>query len=155
MRLNIEQDQGWMDDDTGLNAIRLICSNDDVLQSPNEVSSGDWRKSVSSSNSIVAVQLKSESKQGAADDTGANGIRFKDCTGEEFRPGEGPFGSWSDYVSCQTGTVITGFRTRVESLQTFADNTALNQIQYLFQQFLLAKDIHLHLYFDLGLEIQF
>ena len=129
MQLKIESRQWWGGDDTALNAIRLYCSDGTLLTSCEGVW-GKWRSSVSSKNSIVGIQLRSEKWQRGGDDTAANGVRFKDCHGRIYKPGDGYWGDWSKWVHCPNGTVITGFWTRVEARQGRGDDSALQTVRF-------------------------
>ena len=129
MQLKIESRQWWGGDDTALNAIRLYCSDGTLLTSCEGVW-GKWRSSVSSKNSIVGIQLRSEKWQRGGDDTAANGVRFKDCHGRIYKPGDGYWGDWSKWVHCPNGTVITGFWTKVEARQGRGDDSALQTVRF-------------------------
>lgn len=123
IQLRIESPDG---DDTALNAIRLTCSDGTVLVS-NEGPWGSWRTKVWSNNYIIGVKLRTERGQGGGDDTAANGLRFVDCNGKWYYPGDGYWGDWSNTVYCPKGTVIRGFVTKNEA-PISGDDTALNQV---------------------------
>ena len=127
-------------DDTMLNAIRLTCTDEEVLVSA-EGPWGVWHEYTESADHIVGLQLRSERSLGLRrttklrpNDTATNGVRFLDTVGRHYYPGDGLFGEWRDWVFCPAGTVVIGFRTQVEhdtAVQYHGDHTALNRAEFI------------------------
>ena len=83
-------------DNTALNAIRMKCSDGQILDSK-EGRRGDWLewKESKDKRKIVKVWVRSEAKQGSRiDDTAANGVGFEDEDGDSYVPGRGIWGDW-------------------------------------------------------------
>ena len=138
-------------DDSGINAIRLVCSGGEVLKSAEGVH-GNWIKWIFSTNrntSIDTVYIRSQRPCGGCDDTATHGIRFKESTHINPQTFElyngywksGPCcaqipnyfrsrfkGYWAS-ARCTSGKVITGFRTQVEPDHP-TDDTGLNRVQF-------------------------
>ena len=118
-----------------LNAIRLTCTDEEVLVSA-EGRWGVWHEYTESADHIVGLQLRSERSLGLRrttklrpNDTATNGVRFLDTIGRD-----GLFGEWRDWVFCPAGTVVIGFRTQVEhdtAVQYHGDDTALNRAEFI------------------------
>ena len=118
-------------DDTALNAIRLTCTDGEVLVSA-EGPWGVWHECTESADHIVGLQLRSERHSHDPDDTATNGVRFLDTVGRHYYPGDGMWGEWRDWVFCPARTVVIGFRTQVEpSLGHDGDDTALNRAEFI------------------------
>ena len=123
-----------------LNAIRLTCTDEEVLVSA-EGPWGVWHEYTESADHIVGLQLRSERSLGLRrttklrpNDTATNGVRFLDTVGRHYYPGDGLFGEWRDWVFCPAGTVVIGFRTQVEhdtAVQYHGDDTALNRAEFI------------------------
>ena len=84
---------------------------------------------------IASVKLRSEPRTSdtwyrSADNTAANGIRFRDGNGKNYNPGDGNWGDWGSWVSCPTGSYIVGFRTYVVPHRGSGDDTALERVQF-------------------------
>ena len=158
MNLRIEAKQG-SGDDTALNAIRLTCTDGEVLVSAEKQWGDPQEYTESADRTITRVQLRSapqlppipqwwfEEKDG--DNTAANGIRFQDGQGNNYSPGDGNWGAWGEWASCPIGTVIMGFRTYVMPSQGSGDDTALERVQFkCSKSFIvhgeLCMDLHLH-----------
>ena len=69
-------------------------------------------------------------KKGGGDDTAANGIRLKTNWGWTYTPGDGFWGSWSNWAYCPPQSRIIGFQTQVEPAIN-GDDTALNGVKIL------------------------
>ena len=141
MKLRIEENQRT-GDDTALNAIRLTCTDGKVLKSK-EGGWGSWQSYIQSDenrykykyNRITSVKLRSEPRMRdtwyrSADNTAANGIRFRDGNGKNYNPGDGNWGDWGSWASCPTGSYIVGFRTYVVPHRGSGDDTALERVQF-------------------------
>ena len=141
-------------DDSGFNAIRLLCSGGEVLKSAEGVE-GDWTpwKFSTRNISIDGVYIRSERPCncdwgcGNCDNTATNGLRFIDTDGWRLEPYEGYWnkvvidhfdngwlehhldGYWS-FSACPKGKVFTGFRTQVHRDQGDRDDTGLNRVQF-------------------------
>ena len=140
-------------DDSGINAIRLKCSDGEVLTSAEGVE-GAWRgwKYVAEGRRIVRVSLRSQWCHKHCDDTGTHGLRFRDSKDKRaiYEPWTGYWmahgfswvwptdidlhgyafhGSWSTAI-CPWRTAISGFRTQVEPDQGGGDDTGLNRVEF-------------------------
>ncbi|XP_060622934.2 vitelline membrane outer layer protein 1-like [Anolis sagrei] len=127
--VKVEADQGlW--DDTGLNGIRLYCSNREVIQSTTGPK-GKWTKvKICPKGNLVSFSLRVESNQKEGDDTAANNIQFTCQDGSVIArhvTKRGHFGHWSH--RCRSAS-ICGIQTKVEAPQMKGDDTALNDVKF-------------------------
>ncbi|XP_073681060.1 vitelline membrane outer layer protein 1-like [Garra rufa] len=137
-----ELSDGFWDDNTALNGIRLHCidpakglssSYENYASVQSDVGSwGEWTEiKWCPSGFLTAFQLRVEPSQGIEDDTAANNIRFS-CTGGSELVGDGTdWGDWGGWSSTCKGKGICGIRTRVEKPQGMRDDTALNDVHML------------------------
>lgn len=137
----VEASQGGGDDDTGLNAVRLICCNSLPIGRINEQDIyskqggfGDWRETqyCPTGSYVNAINMKFEDDVGGGDDTAANAINLR-CNDpantilmSAYNPG---WGNWKGFGSCPSGEVACGMQTKVEDSQGGGDDTSLNGIQ--------------------------
>ncbi|XP_042316935.1 vitelline membrane outer layer protein 1-like [Sceloporus undulatus] len=118
-------------DDTGLNAIRLICENGQEIQST-VGQKGTWSRVYKCpEGNLMSFTLNVEPSRGKmGDDTAANNIQFS-CTDGTILKGEakewGKYGEWSK--RCPAGG-ICGIQTKVEPEKGAGDDTALNDVQF-------------------------
>lgn len=136
----IEGSQGG-GDDTGLNAVRLICCNSLPIGRLNEQDIfskqsgwGDWREVqyCPTGSYVVGINLKLEGGQGGGDDTAANAVnlRCNDPGNTILYSGHNVgWGNWRGFGFCPAGQIACGMQTRVEDGQGGGDDTALNGIQ--------------------------
>jgi len=133
LKTQYRQDVG---DETALNAIRLLCvarGSYFPMQSL-EGDLGKWGQTFHcpSNSHVIGFQLRSESDQGAGDNTAGNNLRIIcNAVPERIIEGDGEsFGSWTfgSWQECPKGQVVVGFRTQVQSNQGDGDDTALNNI---------------------------
>jgi hypothetical protein len=132
--LKIEPNQN-KGDDTGLNSIALICSQNIAIYS-NQGAWGNWRgKKYCKTNKIKGFQLKSEPPQGSkSDDTAANDLKLFCSDGSELNSNTAPtWGTWDPIFYCPLNskgqeTFICGLKTQVEPSQNKGDDTALNNV---------------------------
>ncbi|XP_038241966.1 vitelline membrane outer layer protein 1-like [Dermochelys coriacea] len=120
------------EDDTGLNGIRLHCSDGTTVQS----SVGAWGRWLGTRycprGYLRAFSLGVQPRQDAGDDVAATGLRVA-CSDGELLAGDvgdagGQEGPWSH--PCLSGSVC-GLQTRVEEPQgQRGDNTALNDARF-------------------------
>ena len=133
MKVKMQSKQGWTGDDTGLNAIRLICSDGEEIWSL-EGEKGEWSEPVMTQNgeAITAVALRSDGDS-LTDDAATTGVVFWDASDREYVPAEGHFGEWQISDECPDNTAIFGFMTQVEGYnkRRLMDNTALNRVRFL------------------------
>ncbi|OCT90769.1 vitelline membrane outer layer protein 1-like [Xenopus laevis] len=125
-------------DKTGLNGIRLYCSDYNNTREVSTIKSsesrnGDWSLPYScESGYFNSFSLRVESYQGKLyDDKAATNIKFR-CSGKGEVEGPGftwgSYGPWSQ--TCQYG--ICGIMTKIERLFSFfsLDHTGLNDVQF-------------------------
>ncbi|XP_053167905.1 vitelline membrane outer layer protein 1-like [Hemicordylus capensis] len=121
--------QAWQDD-TGLNGIRLHCTDGATIES--QVGKwGTWRVNDSCpEGNLQQFSLQVEEPQGLLDDTAANNIRFR-CEFGIALGGRGhnwgKFGAWSK--SCAPG-FICGIVTKMDVDNGAGDDTALNDVKF-------------------------
>lgn len=155
-RIEGPQNSGAMtnkDDDTAMNAVRLICgSNHPTLGLINvhtikskEGPWGDWAQSESIEycpwgTYAKGFQTRVEKSQGGGrneDDTAMNTVRLicSDSAQTSITSYQGQWGDWGTKAFCPEGKYICGFKTRVEKdlgggkLNKGNDDTALNGIE--------------------------
>ncbi|MDX2019358.1 MAG: RICIN domain-containing protein [Deltaproteobacteria bacterium] len=135
-RMRVEGDQGG-GDDTGLNAVELLCTEPGDLASEavrsNAGDFGSWRdaRSCTINNYIRGGRIRIEGNQGSGDDTAANSVEAQ-CTDNQAieAPGATPWGGWSGVTNCPAGQVVCGLEARVEGNQGDGDDTALNGLRF-------------------------
>ena len=140
-------------DDSGFNAIRLMCSGGKELVSAEGVE-GEWTywKYTVSRKPIREVHIRSQ-RPGVCswcgffcgcDDTATHGLRFKDTDGKNtYEPYVGYSYGWHvslkhrfdgywAHAKCRSNPpeAVTGFRTQVEPDQGGGDDTGLNRVQF-------------------------
>ncbi|CAC5414772.1 Vitelline membrane outer layer protein 1 homolog [Mytilus coruscus] len=133
-------------DRSELNAIEIICGSrvsdrcGDTASSGQQIW-GDWTGEAicPAKTFLIAFSLQVHPYNGYEDSTGANYVRFrcryfKDEFGAvdlSYPPGIGPYGSygeWSD--SCPVNSAICGLQTKIEAVQGYGDDTALNDVKF-------------------------
>ncbi|XP_067418820.1 vitelline membrane outer layer protein 1-like [Emydura macquarii macquarii] len=124
------QGPGIKYDDTGLNGIRLYCTDGSIIHS----TVGPWGKWTSNQwcqdSNLISFSLIVEPPQGDADDTAANNIHFRCSDGKRLlgiSENWGYFGK--DKFFCRSGA-ICGIQTRVQTYQVRGDDTALNDVRF-------------------------
>ncbi len=132
-------------DDTALNGIELWCGNSDVgVNFPIQSATGpygDWGGLSSLcpyySQPVVGFDIKIEPKQGDDDDTAANDIDLycKDGPMINAPTNNGQWGNWTPRQNCPSGQAVTGIITRVEDSQGDGDDTALNGVRLICEDF--------------------
>uniref|UniRef100_A0A8B9QCN8 Vitelline membrane outer layer protein 1 homolog n=1 Tax=Apteryx owenii TaxID=8824 RepID=A0A8B9QCN8_APTOW len=128
-RPQVEEPQG-SGDDTGLNAIRLLCGGTGTVTS-SQGAWGKWgRTQFCPRGHLVAFRLRTEERQGRGDDTAANALDFRCSQGHLLQGAGTPWGSWGAWSPpCAPGG-ICGLQTRVEPPQGRGDDTALNNVRF-------------------------
>ncbi|XP_060091293.1 vitelline membrane outer layer protein 1-like [Heteronotia binoei] len=130
--LKIQTRQGHFADDTSLNGIRLICSDDSIITSA-VGAYGTWSDAfLCPSGLLTSFMLRVSPRSVLGDDTAANNIKFKCTDGTELEgngPALGDYGSWSG--SCKDDGTC-GIQTKVEMPEGFfsIDNTGLNDVKF-------------------------
>jgi hypothetical protein len=138
--------EGKGDDDTALNAIRLLCippgSND--FDNATAITStvgewGDWGRTLYCDGGVITgFQLRSEPFMGHGgweDDTGANNVRIlcSNLVNEGYLEGDSVPGSgwgyWTQPQRCLTQQAVCGLQTQVQSWIGSGDDTALNNVR--------------------------
>uniref|UniRef100_A0A8C4WUL5 Vitelline membrane outer layer protein 1 homolog n=1 Tax=Gopherus evgoodei TaxID=1825980 RepID=A0A8C4WUL5_9SAUR len=106
-------------DDTALNGIRLLCS-DNI----------PWGGKCPSGQRLTQFRLRVEPCQGLKDDTAANNIEFV-CTGGAELKGDGRcWGKWGPQSRSCGPRGISTIATKVEAPQGKGDDTALNDVYF-------------------------
>jgi hypothetical protein len=120
-------------DDSALNSVKLICSNDDEID-PKGGPWGKWAtaKLCSAGKFLTAANLKVEPPQATKDDSAANDVVFE-CSDKKnlsIPPTDtaGTWGKEGGMVACPVGTAVCGLSVRVEDPQGDGNNddTAMN-----------------------------
>jgi hypothetical protein len=136
----VESPQGAADD-TALNAITLYCANrngDQVATlTPHSGYWGSWASNGCSKGAhLTEFRLKVEGSQGSSgDDTSANAINFRcNNTGSTVEYAASNSGAWGSWGSWRTysNAAICGLRERIESPQGTGDDTALNDVEFIW-----------------------
>ncbi|XP_056142028.1 vitelline membrane outer layer protein 1 homolog [Lampris incognitus] len=134
--LRVEPNQ-YVQDDTALNGIRLICAKNKDRSFLYTVEShtgyfGDWsHPQYCPSGVLTAFQLRVAPNEGMfGDDTVANNIKFGCSSGPIL---EGPGLDWGEYgywsEECEEGG-ICGIQIRMEDYQYGLDDSALNDVLF-------------------------
>ena len=132
-------------DDSGFNAIRLLCSGGEVLKSAEGVE-GDWTPwtfTRGQKTPIRAVSIRSQRPCDSCDDTATHGLRFEDTDGNTYESWHRYWYGWHvslkhrfdgywAYAECTSSRqVVTGFRTQVEPDQGGGDDSGLNRVAFI------------------------
>jgi len=92
----------------------------------------DWKDIDSNGMYACGAELRSEDRQGAGDDSAANGLRLKYCGLSDWRIQKqqeiwtGDWGKWKKMVMCPHGKYIGAATVRFEDRQGGGDDSALN-----------------------------
>ncbi|WP_157798244.1 hypothetical protein [Aeromonas cavernicola] len=140
-RLRSEPKQGD-DDDTALNDIELYCS---PLNSSGNAkiysafaSWGTYSADTfcsGNNNPVIGFDIKIEPKQGDGDDTAANDVDLYCKSGVLSASVNTSWGNWSPVQYCPTGKAVVGIVTRVEGKQGSEDDTALNGVRLICENY--------------------
>ncbi|XP_009067999.1 PREDICTED: vitelline membrane outer layer protein 1 homolog [Acanthisitta chloris] len=130
--LQVEPPKGYFGDDTGLNAVRLFCSEGGTATS-SEGPRGAWTRRVTCppGQYIMSFRLRVEAPRGLWDDTAANNMAAI-CSGGSLLEGSGgPLGTWGNWsVPCPPRAGVCGLRTRLEPPVKRAGNSpGLNDVE--------------------------
>uniref|UniRef100_A0A3P9N8S5 Vitelline membrane outer layer 1 homolog n=2 Tax=Poecilia reticulata TaxID=8081 RepID=A0A3P9N8S5_POERE len=133
--VRVETDQ-YGGDDTALNGIRLICSQDESRSFLYYVEShtghtGEWsHPQYCPGGVLTSFQIRVEPRQGLlGDDTAVNNIKFRCSSNPTLEaPGMqwGDYGYWSE--DCTNGG-ICGIETKMEEYQWALDDSSLNDVR--------------------------
>ncbi|KAM4567910.1 vitelline membrane outer layer protein 1 homolog isoform 1-T1 [Fundulus diaphanus] len=134
--VRVESNQ-YGDDDTALNGIRLICSQDESRDYLYYVEShtghfGEWsHPQYCPSGVLTSFQIRVEEHQGMfGDDTAVNNIKFR-CSSNPMM--EAPGMHWGEYSywseDCTNGG-ICGIETKMEDYQWGLDDSSLNDVRF-------------------------
>ncbi|XP_058504162.1 vitelline membrane outer layer protein 1 homolog [Solea solea] len=134
--LRVESKQ-YGSDDTALNGVRLICSQDEERSFLYYVEShtgyfGEWsHPQYCPTGVLTAFQIRVEPHRGLfGDDTAANNIKFR-CSSNPTLEGPGmdwgEYGYWSE--DCTDGG-ICGIETKMEDYQYALDDSTLNDVRF-------------------------
>jgi hypothetical protein len=135
----VEAPQG-LSDDTGLNSIALYCSdrNGNPVGSyvtPDIGNWGDWAYKTCPQQGahMTYFALKVEGPQGAGDDTAANAVSFWCSNGESIGANNaGQWGSWGEWRGGYSNAAICGLAQKMEPYQGAGDDTALNDVEFVW-----------------------
>ncbi|XP_015262858.1 PREDICTED: vitelline membrane outer layer protein 1-like [Gekko japonicus] len=129
--LKVQLGQGSFSDDTSLNGIRLICTDDSVITSA-VGKYGTWLDAHYCPSGFLASFSLRVSKERLFDNMAANNIKFKCTDGSELEGNGlawGEYGKWSK--SCEEAG-ICGIQTKVDTHKGIfsLDNTGLNDVKF-------------------------
>ncbi|XP_054830427.1 vitelline membrane outer layer protein 1-like [Eublepharis macularius] len=140
----LPKEHGRLIDDTGINGIRLHCSDGTFITS-SVGRFGTWSdKQFCWFGFLASFSLRVSPPQGIGDDTAANNIKFK-CEDGIILEGSGPewgtYGAWSD--SCEPGAMC-GLQTKVEYPKGAAalDRTELNDVKFFCCEYLMPTPLY-------------
>jgi hypothetical protein len=124
-----EANQGPVGDDSALNAVRMLCSDQSTISSYDGLW-GSWSSLVQcgSGSSFDAYRIRIEADQGGGDDTAAGSVEMY-CGNEQVSATGTAWGDWKPKRMCGQGYKICGFRIRFESDQGEGDDSAMNGIE--------------------------
>jgi hypothetical protein len=130
-RLKVENPcSGFLCDDTGLNAIGLLCSDDRIITS-SQGSNGAWKswQYCPEGRYMIGFQFRSQENMGVlGDDTAGNDLWMKCSDGTLLTQSGGTtWGTWGNYFECNYGH-ICGIKTLVET--GGLDNSGLNSVVF-------------------------
>ncbi|XP_025029496.1 vitelline membrane outer layer protein 1-like [Python bivittatus] len=128
-QLKVQPPQTIWADDTGLNSIRLRCTDGTIIESM----SGRWGHWTEfqkcPKGNLVSFSLNMEEHKGLLDDIAVNNIQFS-CEDGTVLTGQthnwGSYGPWSK--RCPVG-FICGIQTKIEE-ESQGDNASLNDIKF-------------------------
>ena len=137
MRVESSQGGGNSDDDTALNAVRLLCkqprAGGEEWIAAHEGLWGSWHGEARcpGSNTLRSARIRLESSQGGGDDTAANNLQFacNGTLGTLQASGGMSWGSWRSWHQCPDNTAICGIDSKFEGSQGGDDDTALNGVR--------------------------
>ncbi|XP_063160543.1 vitelline membrane outer layer protein 1-like [Candoia aspera] len=128
--LKVQPPQSVWVDDTGMNGIRLKCTDGTTIESK----SGRWGNWTEfqkcPKGNLVSFSLNMEERQGLLDDTAVNNIQFSCGDGTALMGRAhiwGRYGPWSKL--CAAGS-ICGMQTKVEEDQGFGDDTSFSDVKF-------------------------
>ncbi|KAJ6654783.1 hypothetical protein lerEdw1_006570 [Lerista edwardsae] len=119
------------DDDTGMDGIRLHCTDGSTVES-SSAQWGDWSDFVMcpKDTKLSLFSLRVEEFQGVKDDTAANNIQFK-CADDVVLEGGGhPWGTFGHWSNKCFLSHICGLQTRVQPPQGPGDDTGLTDVKF-------------------------
>ncbi|NWI83379.1 VMO1 protein, partial [Dryoscopus gambensis] len=125
----VHSHQGLLGDDTGLNAVRLICDTGTDTVMSSEGPFGVWKPPLMcpQGEHLVSFRLRVEAAQGPWDDTAANNVDMS-CSEGTLLQGQGnDRGTWGDWSpACPSSCGVCGISTRVDPFDDNIDDTGLN-----------------------------
>jgi len=142
-RLKVQADQGWLLDDTAVNAIELLCeepsrtaAEEAKPRAPTPIRSkegpqGNWGTVFECDRYHFGHGFELRSEGPTLDNTAGNNLRLS-CTNEYIHQGNGhSWGDWTGHLNCPRGMWVCGIRTQVEDPKPQpADNTGLNNVDF-------------------------
>ncbi len=134
----VEYPQG-VGDDTALNSVALYCTD----RNGNPVGSyvtphighwGSWAYNKCQRGAhMTHFRLKVEGWQGPSDDTSANAVNFWCSSAVEIGASNaGAWGGWGSWKGGYSNAAICGVKEKMESPQGSGDDTALNDVQFVW-----------------------
>ena len=121
------------DDNTALNAIELICSDEEKLRTIKEGPLGEWSNELRCQGGmrVNGFNIKQQ-KRINGDNTAANGLKLT-CVDNSLLEAEND-GEWGEWMvalkKCPLNTYICGFRVQIQKEQGSGDDTALNNVDF-------------------------
>lgn len=130
-RLQVERNQGFLIDDTGLNGIQLECEgghDTEKIQGPY----GRWLDWLTcrKNSHVTAFDLRSVQDRKILDDYGAVNVDMKCSNGVELLGNGLNRGRWSGFKKCPSNTYFCGVKAKIE-YTAIVDHTGLNQMSFL------------------------
>eukprot|EP01084_Bolivina_argentea_P281781 482203_1 len=132
--LSVEPEQGVFADDTAVNSLTLMCSNNEQIIGSNGAPWGSFGSTGICSHTpeglMNGFKQNTDKDSPSSDNTGLNDVNGHCNDGLQLyvNNGHGSWGSWSNFVLCNVGSAICGFSQKVDS--STGDATAMNAVRF-------------------------